>query len=102
VLRAVLIVFPVVVNSYPYIRKCAFDVGDYGMGFVANSLQLGCDCLGHIKYFDGVVNNAQVCLWSVGVLRHRAVAGGSTMSLGVWWVGVFVVFGGGGKGLMHA
>jgi hypothetical protein len=30
------------------------------MGFVANSLQLGCDCLGHIKYFDGVVNNAQV------------------------------------------
>lgn len=47
-------------NSYPYIRKCAFDVGDYGMGFVANSLQLGCDCLGHIKYFDGVVNNAQV------------------------------------------
>lgn len=45
--------------DYPYIRKCAFDVGDYGMGFVANSLQLGCDCLGHIKYFDGVVNNAQ-------------------------------------------
>jgi primary-amine oxidase len=45
-------------NSYPYIRKCALDVGDYGMGFVANSLELGCDCLGHIKYFDGVVNNA--------------------------------------------
>eukprot|EP00878_Enallax_costatus_P039763 GHUV01045664.1.p1 GENE.GHUV01045664.1~~GHUV01045664.1.p1 ORF type:complete len:234 (+),score=45.72 GHUV01045664.1:102-704(+) len=45
--------------NFPYIRKCAFDVGDYGMGFVANSLELGCDCLGHIKYFDGVVNNAQ-------------------------------------------
>lgn len=45
--------------NYPYIRKCAFDVGDYGMGFVANSLELGCDCLGHIKYFDGVVNNAK-------------------------------------------
>jgi len=44
--------------NYPYIRKCALDVGDYGMGFVANSLELGCDCLGHIKYFDGVVNNA--------------------------------------------
>lgn len=29
------------------------------MGFVANSLELGCDCLGHIKYFDGVVNNAK-------------------------------------------
>lgn len=45
--------------SYPYIRKCAMDCGDYGMGMVANSLELGCDCLGHIKYFDGVVNNAQ-------------------------------------------
>jgi primary-amine oxidase len=43
----------------PYVRKCALDVGDYGMGFVANSLELGCDCLGHIKYFDGVVNNAR-------------------------------------------
>jgi primary-amine oxidase len=43
----------------PYIRKCAFDVGDYGMGFTANSLELGCDCVGHIRYFDGVVNNAR-------------------------------------------
>lgn len=34
------------------------------MGFVANSLELGCDCLGHIKYFDGVVNNAQVGGWT--------------------------------------
>lgn len=33
-------------------RKNAFDVGEYGMGACANSLQLGCDCLGVIKYFD--------------------------------------------------
>jgi primary-amine oxidase len=33
-------------------RKNAFDVGEYGMGMCANSLQLGCDCLGVIKYFD--------------------------------------------------
>lgn len=33
-------------------RKNAFDVGEYGMGACANSLQLGCDCLGHIHYFD--------------------------------------------------
>ncbi len=33
-------------------RKNAFDVGEYGMGMCANSLQLGCDCLGLIKYFD--------------------------------------------------
>lgn len=33
-------------------RKNAFDVGEYGMGMCANSLELGCDCLGVIKYFD--------------------------------------------------
>jgi primary-amine oxidase len=33
-------------------RKNAFDVGEYGMGTCANSLQLGCDCLGHIQYLD--------------------------------------------------
>ena len=33
-------------------RKNAFDVGEYGMGMCANSLQLGCDCLGLIHYFD--------------------------------------------------
>jgi hypothetical protein len=37
----------------PYVRKCAFDVGDYGLGYTANSLNLGCDCLGAIHYFDG-------------------------------------------------
>lgn len=39
----------------PFTRKCAFDVGDYGLGNCANSLELGCDCLGHIHYFDGVL-----------------------------------------------
>ncbi len=34
-------------------RKNAFDVGEYGMGMCANSLVLGCDCLGHIEYLDG-------------------------------------------------
>jgi primary-amine oxidase len=33
-------------------RKNAFDVGEYGMGMGANSLRLGCDCLGHIEYLD--------------------------------------------------
>jgi primary-amine oxidase len=36
----------------PFQRKCAFDIGDYGLGYCANSLELGCDCLGHIYYFD--------------------------------------------------
>ena len=34
------------------VRKNAFDVGEYGMGACANSLKLGCDCLGHIVYLD--------------------------------------------------
>lgn len=45
--------------NIPYIRKCAFDVGDYGFGLSANSLELGCDCLGHIQYLDAIVNNAK-------------------------------------------
>ncbi|KAL0041485.1 hypothetical protein WJX79_005084 [Trebouxia sp. C0005] len=44
---------------HPFQHKCAFDVMDYGLGATANSLELGCDCLGHIKYFDGMVNNAK-------------------------------------------
>lgn len=43
----------------PYTRKCAFDVGDYGLGYCANSLELGCDCLGHIHYFDATLSNAK-------------------------------------------
>ena len=39
----------------PFERKCAFDVGDYGLGYCADSLELGCDCLGHIRYFDAVL-----------------------------------------------
>ncbi|KAH6630018.1 copper amine oxidase [Chaetomium sp. MPI-SDFR-AT-0129] len=37
----------------PYPRKAAFDLGNDGAGLCANSLALGCDCLGCIKYFDG-------------------------------------------------
>ncbi|MGH8012813.1 MAG: primary-amine oxidase, partial [Candidatus Binataceae bacterium] len=33
-------------------RKNAFDVGEYGIGRMANSLKLGCDCIGTIHYFD--------------------------------------------------
>ncbi len=35
-----------------YYRKNAFDIGEYGLGMLANSLSLGCDCLGVIHYFD--------------------------------------------------
>jgi primary-amine oxidase len=38
--------------SPSHCRQNAFDVGEYGVGWLANSLQLGCDCVGHIHYFD--------------------------------------------------
>jgi primary-amine oxidase len=34
--------------------KNAFDAGDIGLGKMANSLELGCDCLGEITYLDAV------------------------------------------------
>jgi primary-amine oxidase len=36
-------------------RKNAFDVGEYNIGLLANSLELGCDCLGLIHYFNVTV-----------------------------------------------
>jgi primary-amine oxidase len=40
----------------PHSWTNAFDVGEYGIGPLTNSLTLGCDCLGHISYL-----NADVC-----------------------------------------
>src|SRR3989440_2869889 len=38
-------------------RKNVFDMGEYGVGVLSNSLELGCDCLGEIHYFDAHVND---------------------------------------------
>jgi primary-amine oxidase len=40
-------------------RKNAFDLGEYGVGMMANTLALGCDCLGTIHYFDGHLADSQ-------------------------------------------
>ncbi|GCE23913.1 primary-amine oxidase [Dictyobacter kobayashii] len=39
-------------------RKNAFDVGEYGLGTLANALKLGCDCLGYIHYFDALMTDS--------------------------------------------
>ena len=39
--------------------RTAFDVGEWGLGFMTTSLELGCDCLGEIAYLDAVVHDAQ-------------------------------------------
>jgi primary-amine oxidase len=35
--------------------RAPFDVGDYGLGGAIDSLELGCDCLGEIRYMDAVL-----------------------------------------------
>jgi primary-amine oxidase len=35
-------------------RKNVFDMGEFGLGIWTNSLELGCDCLGEIRYLDAV------------------------------------------------
>ena len=40
--------------SVGYYWRAYFDAGEYGLGRTANSLVLGCDCLGLIHYFDAV------------------------------------------------
>ncbi|WP_432510959.1 primary-amine oxidase [Kineococcus sp. SYSU DK001] len=34
-----------------------FDAGEYSLSREGNSLALGCDCLGEIRYFDGVIHD---------------------------------------------
>ncbi|MCK8785293.1 primary-amine oxidase [Roseomonas sp. NAR14] len=45
-------VVPYADPSNTHYWKSAFDAGEYGLGTLANTLELGCDCLGHIHYFD--------------------------------------------------
>ena len=54
-------------------RKNAFDVGEYGIGVLANSLELGCDCLGEIQYFDAQLTDSrgQVVLLKNAVCLHE-------------------------------
>ncbi|KAL8281293.1 hypothetical protein RQP46_006327 [Phenoliferia psychrophenolica] len=50
-------VVPYAAPEWPHPRKFAFDVGEYGLGMMANSLALGCDCLGAIHYLDGTMSD---------------------------------------------
>ncbi len=58
-------------------RKNAFDVGEYGIGLMANALELGCDCLGEIRYFDAFLNNSQgdVVRYQNAVCMHEEDTG---------------------------
>ena len=43
----------------PHHRKHAFDIGEYGMGFMTNPLKAGCDCKGAIKYLDAIISTSK-------------------------------------------
>ncbi|KAL6947532.1 hypothetical protein ACO0RG_000107 [Hanseniaspora osmophila] len=72
-------------------RKMAFDLGDCGFGNAANSLKLGCHCLGVIKYLDfrrsdregnPVVNPSTICMheqdYGILFLHQNYRSGAST------------------------
>ncbi|MHC5540296.1 primary-amine oxidase, partial [Singulisphaera rosea] len=58
-------------------RKNVFDLGEYGVGMLANSLALGCDCLGTIRYFDAHMadSKGQVVSIKNAVCLHEEDAG---------------------------
>ncbi len=43
--------------SPDHYRRTAFDIGEWGLGFMTTSLELGCDCLGEIAYLDAVLHD---------------------------------------------
>jgi primary-amine oxidase len=44
--------------SFDHYRRTAFDIGEWGLGFMTTSLTLGCDCLGEIVYVDATVHDS--------------------------------------------
>jgi primary-amine oxidase len=44
--------------SFDHAPRTAFDIGEWGLGYMTQSLELGCDCLGEIRYLDAVLANA--------------------------------------------
>jgi primary-amine oxidase len=45
-------------SSYDHYRRTAYDIGEWGLGFLTTSLELGCDCLGEIVYVDAVMHDS--------------------------------------------
>ena len=41
--------------GFDHARRTAYDIGEWGLGYMTTSLQLGCDCLGEIRYLDATL-----------------------------------------------
>jgi primary-amine oxidase len=46
-------------SSFDHYRRTAYDIGEWGIGFMTTSLELGCDCLGEIVYLDAVLHDSK-------------------------------------------
>jgi len=46
-------------SSFDHYRRTAYDIGEWGLGFLTTSLELGCDCLGEIVYVDAVMHDSK-------------------------------------------
>ena len=44
--------------TFDHYRRTAYDIGEWGLGFMTTSLELGCDCLGEIRYVDAVLHDS--------------------------------------------
>jgi len=52
-------IVPYLDPSEDHYRRTAFDIGEWGLGFMTTSLELGCDCLGEISYLDAVLHDSR-------------------------------------------
>ncbi len=48
-----------------FFRRNAFDVGEYGIGGLGNALELGCDCLGEIRYLDAHMTDTDGSVYTI-------------------------------------
>ncbi len=46
-------------NSFDHYRRTAYDIGEWGLGYMTTSLELGCDCLGEITYVDATLSDSR-------------------------------------------
>ncbi|KAI5787606.1 copper amine oxidase [Peziza echinospora] len=63
--------------EFPHHRKHAFDLGEYGAGYMTNSLTLGCDCKGAISYlpFHHVTSSGAAATIPNAVCLHEEDTG---------------------------
>ncbi|MGL5809065.1 MAG: primary-amine oxidase [Nocardioides sp.] len=46
-------------TSFDHYRRTAYDIGEWGLGYMTTSLELGCDCLGEIRYLDATLSDSK-------------------------------------------